>query len=90
MVPVVDKNTVFQRWHELLTDLTHITLSLHGFQARSYHLPIKTTDLIVSNGKTSDEQWGISQVSLAFRDSEFEVGLIEDGAMLVRIPCNVW
>jgi hypothetical protein len=63
------KRTVFHRWHESLTDLTHLTLSLHGYPAGSYPSPIDTTDIIVSNGRTTDEQWGISQISLAFRDS---------------------
>ncbi len=57
--------TVFHRWHEMLTDLTHLTISLHGFNA----VRGRTPDIIVSNGRTSDEQWGISQISMAFRDS---------------------
>ena len=64
-----EKRTVFQRWHELLTDLTHITLSVHGFSAHSYSQPLGATEVVLSNGKTTDDQWGISQISLAFRDS---------------------
>ena len=63
------KRTIFQRWHELLTDLTHITLSLHAYRTDSYAAPVSGTDVVISNGKTSDDQWGISQLSLAFRDS---------------------
>ena len=57
--------SVFHRWHEVLSDLTHLTLSLHGFAA----IPGTTPDIVVSNGRTSDDQWGISQISMAFRDS---------------------
>lgn len=59
------RSTVFHRWHEMLTDLTHLTLSLHGFNT----IPGRTPDIVVSNGRTSDEQWGISQISVAFRDT---------------------
>ncbi len=63
------KQTVFQRWHELLTDLTHVTISLHGYRSGAYHYPIKESDIVISNGKTTDDQLGISQISLSFRDS---------------------
>ncbi len=63
------KRTVFERWHEMLTDLTHISISLHAYRSGSFRLPIRASDVVVSNGRTTDEQWGISQISLAFRDS---------------------
>ena len=60
---------LFQQWHEMLTDLIHVTLSVHTFPSQGYPHPIDTTDVVVSNGRTSDEQWGISQISLALRDT---------------------
>jgi hypothetical protein len=63
------KRSIFQRWHETLTDLTHVTLSVHSYAEANYPYPISVTDVIVSNGRTSDEQWGISQLSLAVRDT---------------------
>jgi hypothetical protein len=61
--------TLFQQWHEMLTDLIHVTLSVHTFPSQGYPHPIDTTDVVVSNGRTTDEQWGISQISLALRDT---------------------
>ncbi len=63
------KRTIFERVHENLADLTHITLSLHSYDENSFPFPISLTDVIISNGRTSDDQWGISQISLAVRDS---------------------
>ncbi|HUL43427.1 MAG TPA: hypothetical protein VLY03_03625 [Bacteroidota bacterium] len=63
------RRSVYERWHELTSDLTHISLSIHGFDETTYPFPIRMSDCIVSNGKTSDEQWGISQISLGFRDT---------------------
>jgi hypothetical protein len=60
---------LFQKWHEMLTDLVHVTLSVHTFPARSYPHPIDMTDVVVGNGRTSDEQWGISEISLGLRDT---------------------
>ncbi len=66
--------SVIQRWHEMVSDLSHVSISVHGFNERSYGEPIRSTDLVVSNGRTSDEQWGISEISLAFRDSVRSAG----------------
>ncbi len=63
------KHTIFERIHENLTDLIHIALSIHSYDENSFPFPISLTDIIISNGKTSDDQWGISQISLAVRDS---------------------
>ena len=63
------RETVLQRWHEVFTDLTHITLSIHGFDKKFYETPVSETDIVISNGRTSDDQWGISQISLSYRDS---------------------
>ncbi|HTK82459.1 MAG TPA: hypothetical protein VL633_09225 [Bacteroidota bacterium] len=63
------RETLLQRWHEVFTDLTHITLSIHGFDKKYYDNPVSETDIVISNGKTSDDQWGISQISLSYRDS---------------------
>jgi hypothetical protein len=63
------KQTVFERWHETLSNLTYVTLSIHSYDETIFPLPINSTDVIVSNGSTSDQQWGISQLSLAFRDT---------------------
>jgi len=68
---------LFQQWHEMLTDLIHVTLSVHTFPAHSYPHPIDGTDIVVSNGRTTDQQWGISEISLALRDS----------LRSARIPC---
>ncbi|MBI1807754.1 MAG: hypothetical protein HYR76_11960 [Ignavibacteria bacterium] len=77
----VSRRSIFQRWYENLSDLTHITVSLHTFSENSYADPISTTDVIVSNGKTSDDQWGVSQISLAFRDSARAAGFTSALAM---------
>jgi hypothetical protein len=73
------KGSMFERWHEMLTDLVHLSLSVHGYASRVYSHPIDTTDIVVSNGRTTDEQWGISQISLSVRDtlraSGFRCGL---------------
>ncbi|HYQ87388.1 MAG TPA: hypothetical protein VES59_09125 [Bacteroidota bacterium] len=63
------KRSMFEKWHEMLTDLVHLSLSVHGYAARVYPHPIDTTDIVVSNGRTTDEQWGISQISLSVRDT---------------------
>lgn len=63
------RRSVYQRWHEMLADLTHIGISVHAFNCKYYVPPISEADLVVSNGKTSDLQWGISQISVAFRDT---------------------
>ncbi|TLY31689.1 MAG: hypothetical protein E6K56_04410 [Ignavibacteria bacterium] len=63
------KGSMFEKWHEMLTDLVHLSLSVHGYAARAYPHPIDTTDIVVSNGRTTDEQWGISQISLSVRDT---------------------
>lgn len=69
------RRTIFEQWHEMLSDLTHMSISIHGFPEKVYPQPISSTDIIVSNGKTSDNQWGISQISLAFRDTLRHYGL---------------
>jgi len=73
------KGSMFEKWHEMLTDLVHLSLSVHGYAARVYAHPIDTTEIVVSNGRTTDEQWGISQISLSVRDtlraSGFRCGL---------------
>jgi len=69
------KHSVFQRWHEMLSNLTHVTLSLHSYAEGKYEYPINVTDIVLSNGRTSDEQWGISQLSLSFRDTMRSAGL---------------
>ncbi|MBI5020603.1 MAG: hypothetical protein HZB59_04140 [Ignavibacteriales bacterium] len=63
------RQTVFERWHETLSNLTYVTLSIHSYDETVFPQPINSTDVIVSNGSTSDQQWGISQLSLAFRDT---------------------
>ena len=65
----VAPRSVFQRWHEILTDPSQMTVSLHTYSAERYPFPISVSEVVLSNGRTSDVQWGISQLSLAFRDS---------------------
>ena len=62
-------SSMFQRWHELISSLTHVAISLHSYDQDRYPFPISVTDIIVSNGRTTDYQWGISQLSLGFRDT---------------------
>lgn len=64
------QRTVFSKWHEALTDITHLTISIRGFHTTSP----SDKDIVVSNGRTFDQQWGISQISLAFRDSLRQAG----------------
>jgi hypothetical protein len=61
--------SIFQRTHEVLCGITHVTLSLHSFDEQRFPYPINVTDVILGNGRTTDYQWGISQLSLAFRDT---------------------
>jgi hypothetical protein len=61
--------SVFQRWHELVTDPAQVSVSLHTYGAGDYPFPISASDVVLSNGRTTDVQWGISQLSLSFRDS---------------------
>src|ERR1051326_5736196 len=63
------QRSVFEQVHEMIGEITHISLSIHAFSENSYPAPIRNTGIILSNGKTSDEQWGISQISLTFRDT---------------------
>ncbi len=63
------RKSIFQLFHEGLTDPTYMSLSLHGYSKKFYQSPISGADVIISNGKTTDDQWGISQISLAYRDS---------------------
>ncbi len=63
--PLQNPRTVFAKWHEILTNLTHLTVSVRGFHFSKSDHP----DIVVSNGRTFDQQWGISQISLALRDS---------------------
>jgi hypothetical protein len=63
------QSTIFQQFHEILIDPTTITLSLHGYNSVTYGDPIASADIIIGNGRTSDNQWGISQLSLSIRDS---------------------
>ena len=75
------KRTIFGLLYENLSDLTHVTISFHSFSEKSYVEPISSTDVIISNGKTSDDQWGISQISLAFRDTMRVAGFASALAM---------
>ncbi len=61
--------SVFQKWHEVLSGSGRVSLSLHGFNPENYPFPIDASDIVISNGRTSDEQWGISRLSMEFRDS---------------------
>jgi hypothetical protein len=63
------KISVFQKWHEELSDLTSIAISLHGYNPNAYPFPLNASEIVISNGRTSDDQWGISQISLTLRDS---------------------
>jgi hypothetical protein len=74
--------SVFQRWHELLTDLTQVAVSLHTYRPEAYPFPVSAADVIISNGRTSDIQWGISQISVAFRDTLRYAGFHTALAML--------
>lgn len=62
-------NSVFQRLHELLAGADEVSVSLHAYKPDHYSFPISVSDVIISNGRTSDDQWGISQFSLSLRDS---------------------
>ncbi len=62
-------NSVFQRLHELLTDANQVSVSLHAYNPDRYEFPISASDVVISNGRTSDFQWGISRFSLSLRDS---------------------
>lgn len=63
------KRSIFHQLHESLSSLTYVSLSLHSFDENKFPFPISNTDIIISNGRTSDEQWGISQLSLTLRDT---------------------
>ncbi len=78
----LEGRSVFQRWHELLTDQTQVSISLHAYNPVNYRIPISSSEVILSNGRTNDYQWGISQISLAFRDSLRKKGFRTTLAML--------
>lgn len=67
--PARTRRSVFQRWHELLAEPTHLALSLHAYRPQRYGHPISRSDVVLSNGSTSDDQWGISQIAMSMRDS---------------------
>jgi hypothetical protein len=76
------RRSVFQRWHELVTDATQVSVSLHTYHPEDYPFPISASDMVVSNGRTTDVQWGISQISLSLRDSLRSEGFHTALAML--------
>ncbi len=63
--PFRPTRTVYSRWHEMLVDLTHMTVSVQGYPSNA----APKDEIVLSNGRTTDEQWGISQISLSVRDS---------------------
>jgi len=63
------KQSIFEYWHEMLSNLSYVAISIHSYDESQFQFPINSTDLIISNGCTSDQQWGISQLSMAFRDT---------------------
>lgn len=68
------RKSIFQWWHEMLSSLTYVALSIHSYDEKKFPYPINLTDIIISNGRTTDDQWGVSQLSLAFRDTMRFVG----------------
>gem|GEM_PF-2039347 len=75
------RRSIFQLFHAALSDLTYMSVSLHGYNKRFYQDPISSSDVVISNGKTTDDQWGISQISLAYRDSLRSAGFSTGLAM---------
>lgn len=73
--------SLFQQFHEGLTDLTFMSISIHAFGKKFYEAPISGTDIVLSNGRTTDDQWGISQISLDYRDSLQNAGFSSRLAM---------
>lgn len=78
----IEPRTVFQHWHALVSDPTIVSLSLHAYNPENYEFPISASDVVLSNGRTTDLQWGISQISLSFRDSLRTAGFRTALAML--------
>ncbi|HLB01325.1 MAG TPA: hypothetical protein VJO14_08065, partial [Bacteroidota bacterium] len=67
--PASAEVSVFQKWHELTSGPDQISVSLHGYNPDYYGFPISSSDVVISNGRTTDEQWGISNLSMCLRDS---------------------
>jgi len=67
--PARAPSSVFQTWHEAVSGPGQVAVSLHAYNPEHYPFPITASDIIISNGRTSDEQWGVSQLSMDFRDS---------------------
>jgi len=63
------RKSMFQHWHEMLSSLTYVAISIHSYDEKKFSYPINLTDMVISNGRTTDDQWGISQLSLDFRDT---------------------
>jgi hypothetical protein len=74
--------SVFQRWHELISDPGQVSLSLHGYNPDYYRFPISASDIVISNGRTTDDQWGISRLSMVLRDTLRAAGLHTALAMM--------
>ncbi|HSG29223.1 MAG TPA: hypothetical protein VLA34_12140, partial [Candidatus Krumholzibacterium sp.] len=75
-------NSVFHRWHRELSDRMTVSVSLHAYNPDYYSFPVSASDVVLSNGRTGDDQWGISQISLTFRDSLRRAGFRTALAML--------
>jgi hypothetical protein len=75
------RQSVFQRVHETLANPALVALSIHAFSQKFYQGPIAASDIVLSNGTTTDEQWGISQLSLAYRDTLRRSGFSSGVAM---------
>lgn len=73
---------MFQKWHEFTSGPGLISLSLHGYKPELYRYPIASSDVVISNGRTSDDQWGISQLSMDLRDSLRAAGFFAAVAMM--------
>ncbi len=70
------RQSVFQRFHEILIDSDHYALSIHGFSKNNHGWPINMTHVVLSNGTTSDYKWEVSEISIDFKSNIQEQGLV--------------
>jgi hypothetical protein len=72
--------SMFQAVHELVTPSNSIAISIHGFTPDYYGPPIDTTDIILSNGCTTGDDWEASpsaiELRALLRDAGWFTGLV--------------
>jgi hypothetical protein len=61
-------DSIFQTVHMLVASSGSIALSVHGFTPDYHSPPIETTDVILSNGRTTAGHWEATESAIALRN----------------------